>query len=304
MLINCMIAASGLLFLAIRVLAQAPSGFTESSIQGFNYKCNGCDWTGLCSSASEQSPINVLEYQSTCDQSHTFKYQVQNLSSFVTVFETAGPVVYSNFMEFYLKDLAGEFIGLDSTHVKFRLPSEHQINGASFDVEMQISGHIKEEYSASMTNATLSVLFSRIPSQARVFSSDPSYEPTHLFSGGFNPFSPGNFTYNFSQFFLNEITSPAYYYYEGSSSEPPCSPHMWVLFKQSLYISQNDYSKLAGVFGKDKQFVGTGSNARSLQLKGYRVVIKGAVDCSTYFGYIVAFAFLFILLVYFIFKLL
>lgn len=270
----------------------------------FNYGQQGRDWGGLCQKSDLQSPINILEYQSTCDVSHTFKFQVRNDSApFDVQLDPSGFKIYSYFVDFFLRDSDGTFIGFDSQFMKLKSPAEHQINGETYDLELQVTGQLKAGYSSRITQATFCVLFRQLSDKPRVFSDDPVYETSKMFDF----LDLGTLGLRVSEFpkqFAAEAANPVYYFYEGSLTEPDCQPHLWVIFTNYLYLTRNDYEKVKGFLFATPALKGLDSNARTLQIKGDRLVIRGGVDCSTYFGYVVAFVLLFIFMIFFVFKLL
>lgn len=276
----------------------------SKSQNAFSYQCSGCDWPGACQESELQSPINILEYQSTCDVSHTFKYQAIADSVDVSILQDpSGVIAYAYFLDFFLRDLDDSFVGFNSTAIKFRMPSEHQLNGKIFDLEMQITGHRKPEYTSKLSSATISVLFNQVPEQERVFSSDPVYTTTKIFDD-LDISKLGNRSSTFPAQFISEMAASAYYFYQGTLTEPSCDPHQWVVFMSFLFISKDKLDKIRTALFNSPSLRGMSSNSRKLQIKGDRLVVKGGLDCSTYFGYIVAFVFLFIFMVYIIFRLL
>lgn len=270
----------------------------------YNYQNSGGDWTGNCQNKEMQSPINILEYQSSCDVSHTFRFQVKNDSDkFDVQYDDSGFKINSYFVDFFVRDMDQKFIGFNSSYMKIKIPAEHQINGETYDLELQITGDRKPGYESKLSKMTMSVLFKKVPTTRRTFADDPVYSASSMMSA-LNLNHTGERTSNFSKIFAQEVTDPVYYFYKGSLTEPVCDEHLWVIMVKYQYITQADFERIKSALFASPALISTKSNTRALQIKGDREVIRGGVNCSTYFGYVVAFIFIFIFMIYFVFKLL
>jgi carbonic anhydrase len=270
----------------------------------YNYQNSGKDWPGQCQNTEMQSPINILEYQSTCDVSHTFRFQATNdTDTFNIEQDPSGLKISSYFLDMFLKDIDGKFIGFNSSFMKIKIPAEHLINGETFDMELQVTGDRKPGYESSLSKMTMSVLFNKVPSTQRIFADDPTYTLSSMMSLlDFRQI--GDQTSNFSAAFAQEVIDPVYYFYKGSMTEPQCDEHLWVIMVNFLYLNHDDFDRIKSALFSTPSLAGVQSNSRYLQIKGDRNVIRGGIDCSTYFGYVVAFVFLFIFMIYYVFKLL
>lgn len=100
------------------------------------------------------------------------------------------------------------------------------------------------------------------------------------------------------------MTDSAYYFYQGSRTQPTSEPDQWIVLLSSLYITRLQYDNIKQTLFSSPCLSGMTSNSRKVQIKGDPLVVKGGVDCWTYFGYMVAFVFLSIFMVYVIFRLL
>jgi len=274
-------------------------------VQGqFTYQNRGTDWTGACKNTDMQSPINILEYQSTCDVSHTFRFQVRNdTNTFNVQYDPTGVKIDSYFVDFFVRDMEKKFIGFNSSYMKIKIPAEHQINGESYDMELQITGDRKPGYDSKISQTIFSVLFRKVPSTQRVFADDPTFRTSSMM-GTLDLNKTGIQSSNFSAVFAQDVTDPAYYFYQGSLTEPPCEERLWVIMINFLYLPEDEFERIKAILFSTPALKGLTTNAREIQIKGDRDVIRGGVDCSTYFGYVVAFVFLFIFMIYFVFKLL
>lgn len=287
-----------------------PTILTTNSLQPSDYTGGGNSWPDPnCKLDDEkQSPIDILEYQSTCTGSHTFEYKVEKGDIPITIKNDPTSILFeSNFIEFFFINLKGEFLGFQSQIVKFRSPSEHYIDGKQQDVEMQIYGKLKPTFfSLDHEYAVFSILMQEISEEERKFKFQAASDYTDLLNL-LKPWNLGEKTINFSDWFDKEIgLEPTYFYYEGSLTEPPCAQQVpWIVLDTIFPITTVEKLNFANMFQNNITFAGGGQgNNRAIKTKGDRTVYKGGEDCSIQFSHIVAFIFLYVLMMYFIFKLL
>ena len=280
-----------------------------TQIKPSDYTNGGEGWPDAnCKLKDGQSPIHILAYQATCDESHTFEYKIKDKSNTIEIKRDPTAITFkSDFIEFFFINLQKEFLGFQSEIIKFRNPSEHIIDELKhFDIEMQIIGKLKPSFYSSVHKyAVLSILMTEVSEDQRKFKFQEASDYTKLLDL-LKPWEFGSKTVALSEWFENEVgLQPTYFYYEGSLTEPPCAQNVsWIVLKNSFAITTVEKLKIANMFQNNVTFANGEGNNRKLKEKGDRVVIEGGKDCSHDFAYVIAFVFLYVLMMYFIFKLL
>lgn len=152
----------------------------------------------------------------------------------------------------------GNMMVLDKTafqlkHLDFHTPSEHQLNGQSYPLEIQLWHEDSKKNIAIMSilfktgepNAELTELLAQLPQKAS--------EPIKLKT----------------RFTPNELmpTNPQYYRYSGSLTTPPCSEGVrWIVMKSPLQVSAEQVQAITTAIG--------GANNRPVQPLHGRSVLE------------------------------
>ncbi len=230
-----------------------------------------------CQDASiQQSPINIVTSQSLYFDEKYFRILTNNYHNILaglswSVFPEEMAVGFkpqnsSNFGSFiFVKDWA--MYNFNLKKILFRLGSEHQIDGKSFDVEMQLLHVLDASYfqpgrrvSINQNYLTISVFFK--------ITEDNDEGKTNLFEFmGLNSFSSGNSTVLPRDIKLRYIIQhqPSFLY-EGTLTYPECQPSLWLVFSQYHLISKSDYSNLSKVINDKINLHGLNNqNIRNLQ---------------------------------------
>ena len=119
----------------------------------YSYVDGGASWSsGVCSSGTKQSPINLEEYLGICDDSMTF-YGKYSSSAVLVTLEANDYYRYFNYtgINYYLTDFNGTFLSYTSSYAVFRNPSEHKIKELQYDVEMQVVSTLDPGYTSNYT---------------------------------------------------------------------------------------------------------------------------------------------------------
>lgn len=196
----------------------------------------------------------------------------------------------------YATTVDGDLYGYDAEFFEFHAPAEHEIEGSSFDLEMQFVYKIKSEFKGfTRDTAIFSILFNR-----------DDAAPVDIFNT-INPSSlNANFVLNLTSVLGKYVNTPLVYYsYKGSKTVPNCEENVnWYIAANALKISSSDLKKFTQYWADNLNFAnGTGNN-RKLQNLNSRSVVQGGIQCQEQFVYFFSFFILYIFINYFIFKLL
>lgn len=230
-----------------------------SSVQGYDFSLSTC-----ASTAHQQSPINIVQDQSLYFDEKYFRFltnnyqelTTQNYWSYFTEEMAVGIAPTQNQTDFgsfiFVKDWAMYSFNLKK--ILFRVQSEHQIDGESFDVEMQLVHTIDANYYTPGRRINLGVDYLVI---SVFFKKEADGFPgnTKLFD-----FMNLQGFYNATQ---NNLSTNAYmdrsiklhymiqhqpsYMYTGSLTYPECQEAIWLLFSQFHIISESDLTYLTKV---------------------------------------------------------
>lgn len=179
-----------------------------------DYSQNGGNWSGLCSSGTKQSPVDLR-----LANAHGFPHYLFLMYPVINVTATYScPNYYSltlsNNADFIAKDESSQSFSYHSADVYFHSPSEHTYSGSRQDLEVQI--RFNSSISGSPQFAVFSVLF----------NSDADPQPNPFFQQVIG--SNGQLLSSVSSFTLAGVVTKwtafaPYYYYKGSLTVPPCS---------------------------------------------------------------------------------
>lgn len=263
----------------------------------FSYSSNGADWTGTCSTGQEQSPIDVTVLKGTCQQDMVLdiEWNTQSISTQLLKGDTTISA-NGNWGHLYATTVDGTLYGYDGVSFQFHAPAEHQIEGGTFDMEMQFLFTMKSEFTGYTRNtAIFSILFQiNDNNPVDIFSTiDPTKLSTPL-------------TFNMSNIISKWVQTPIMYYtYKGSLTTPTCNEAVnWYVTGSALGIATTDLKKFTQYWADNLSFAnGTGNN-RKVQNLNSRQVLQGGVQCQEQFVYFFSFFILYIFINYFIFKLL
>lgn len=196
----------------------------------WDYNQLGNDWYCICKNGKLQSPINLTKAKKSNDirLKPILKYKTINKDNLLVKYHNGiiKIVINDDLQDKSNKDLFGFILDEDSQiyyteEILFHTPSEHQINGVNFDMEMQII------HSFSNKKLIFSFLFKKTPGifnkffEAIDFSNLPNkkYNKKQLFND-----------VNIFDVIPKEFS---YYSYNGSLTFPPCTENV------KYYVSDN-----------------------------------------------------------------
>mmetsp|Transcript_28585 Transcript_28585/g.33036 ORF Transcript_28585/g.33036 Transcript_28585/m.33036 type:complete len:323 (+) Transcript_28585:35-1003(+) len=264
------------------------------------------DWAStypVCG-GSYQSPIDIVSAKDVCDSSMVFNLMLSENVTFTlnitsTVLRGIGALG-----QLYASDLNGNLFGYYATHWNLHAPSEHKIEGEGFDAELQIYFDLLSSFTPieNRTKAVVSILLS-------TFSNSTSNGSSVLAPFGLGANST-NTTLNFSRVIqeaipLTDAGTVLYYTYQGSLTTPPCSEIVnWYVIAEALPISWTDLDYLNSLWASNTTFAdGLGNNRTTQNLNG-RSIKQGGSACEQQLGYFIGFFFLFLIINYFLVKVL
>lgn len=257
--------------------ADAPPPATWTYTQG------GSDWTGTCSSGTQQSPINIDTKTAVCvrhGEDNAKQYRIdyhyipvanltlQHSGNALKVkgdlgYVTIGGCNSCDGQEYYVKQL------------KFHAPSEH-----TFDTTPTQDGHKKMELhiihqkkgSTGLNDLlVVAVLFyiqpeGGFPNSFLDTVNWPNAPKTPLTGVTIN--TPVNLHK------LREAFRGEHYYYKGSLTAPPCTENVqWFVMKHPLGVTQQQFDTINSLFGGNSAFANGQGNSRVVQPLNNRQVI-------------------------------
>ena len=297
-----------LVFVLILCLVLVPRAHAQphrllESAGAYNYSLKGADWGGSCVS-SQQSPIDLSATQASCSDSMVFDLKLA--SSMVTTAVVDNGYTYQldgEFSQLYATDTSNVLLGYIGTGMFIHAPSEHTIQGVSYDAELQIVHKIADQFASDSTDARTVAIVSIL------FKVDNSSEPNPFFTA----LALGNLTNETQEtnIKLDSLLSPqlasplVYFTYKGSLTAPPCTESVnWYVLQQILTIPGDQLAHLTSRWAANETFAKGIGNNRVIQSLNERTIQISGNSCQTQYVYYFSFFILFIFVAYFIFKLL
>ncbi|MBI1876654.1 MAG: carbonic anhydrase family protein [Chloroflexi bacterium] len=213
-------------------VASGPVHWTYEGAEGPEYWGELSQDFALCSTGTEQSPIDVPSTSSVNPADITFNYQPTALNIF-----NNGHTIQVNYDPGSSIDVGGKTYDLKQFH--FHTPSEHAVDSNHTDLEM----HLVHQ-SADGQLAVVGVML-------RQGSENPAFQPVfdNLPAQESEPTAVGNVTVNASDLLPQERT---YYRYNGSLTTPPCSEGVqWLLMNTPVELSEVQVTAFQSIFQND-----------------------------------------------------
>lgn len=266
------------------------------------YSKSGSDWTGLCvaTNSTRQSPIDIEDFKGSCDNSIVLDMNLSSTSTAMTVEDVAVPgyrhltpnPTTGSLGTLYATNLNGKIYGYDLKSVAAHSPSEHKIEGDSYDLEIQFIFELKPEFTGVTSNrAHVAILY------------------TTSTSGVASPFvalfnTTGNSNNDLNKLVNASLPNPLVYFaYEGSLTIPDCSETVnWYVLEKALPISKAQLDFFTKLWAGDQSFAEGKGNNREVKERNNRKLKKGGVQCEEQFIYFFSFVLLYAFINYFIFK--
>lgn len=267
----------------------------------WNYSKGGGDWEGTCASGSRQSPINIESIRGTCDNSMTFELALNDTTQALTVTNTGTTLRIDGYIgTLYATDVDGILYGYSCKYMQFHAPSEHKIEGDSFDAETQIVCPIMGSFKASKRSiAIVSILWNHddtVGDNAFIGALPISTTAT----------TAASVSLNLNTSLQMQLATPIVYYsYPGSITIPPCTEAVnWYVIESPLTLSTAQKTKFYNLWSENPHFADGYGNNRITKSVNERTIKKGGDACEEQFVYFFSFFILYVFINYFIFKLL
>jgi len=211
---------------------------TKNCNENWDYSRSGSDWQCDCIEGKEQSPINIDTKKKVLSPvKPLFNYE-EVLASQSQLSEN-GDTMSNEFIKIQLIDsiltikdvVFGKVVTLDGSvylakEIKFHTPSEHTINGKSYDMEMQVI-HYGQTKGDIAKQLVLSFLFEKKPGAYNKFIDDIDFfnlpSPVHRERDILNNLYLPKIFYSANDDGLPIMKPFSFFTYQGSLSSPPCT---------------------------------------------------------------------------------
>ena len=278
-------------------------GFADESL--FKYSSQGSDWSTLFPTCigTQQSPIDITSVTGTCDASMVFNLQLASGLNF-TYNVTTYIQAEGNFGQLYATDVNGNLAGYKATLFKLHAPSEHTVSGQSYDAELQFYFDLMDSFTP-VANRTRAVVSFFLTSNSNTTSNESSVLTPLTLGNETTEVTNISFTSLVNAIPLSDSGTVVYYTYQGSLTAPPCDETVnYYVIGSALPISEYDLTYLNSLWIANGTFAGGQGNNRAVQPLNSRTIKQGGVACEEQFVYFFSFFILYIIINYFIFKLL
>ena len=224
---------------------------TQGQSNPFSYSSNGADWTGVCSSAKEQSPIDLSSYDEV-DSSDVGYTPLEVAFAPITTFQWQHEWRHYEFAGSH-GNMKMNNITMECTEFHFHAPSDHHLHGTQYPLEL----HIGFLMPGAATYAGLAVFFE-----------EGAEHP------GLTPLIVANPTVADLSLFFPSTKIDDYYSYHGSFTNPPCTEILqWYVSGQVLQASSAQIEFFRARWEKDPSFAsGKGNNRTPQPLNGRKVI--------------------------------
>jgi carbonic anhydrase len=207
--------------------------------EGWDYANKGIDWNCECAEGKEQSPINLPPKDNAILSPIKPIFQFNEVEPKIEVTNSEGQHQYDKILTIKNKKNTlrikhkyfGKTVTLDGSvftaeEIVFHTPSEHQINGKNYDMEMQIIHYGKTKGDIAK-QVVLSFLFKKSHGVYNKFIDDLDFfnlpNPITRKRAILNSLYIPKIFYN-SDYNEKTVIKPfSFYTYQGSLTAPPCS---------------------------------------------------------------------------------
>jgi carbonic anhydrase len=202
------------------------------AILAIDYSQSGNNWTGLCETGMEQSPIDLSDAE---EAPYLFESILASYASGGSVTEEYTATDLEGKLSAKLLSSDDELVEFTASRLRVTSPAEHMLRGIQYDVEVQIYHHAEPSQSIAQNRsvAALSVIF-REGQQSDFLQKlivDKSVDLSLVFD-------------------KPEIRN--YVMYEGSLTVPPCTENVnWFVYGEVLEASREQIDIFEELWAKN-----------------------------------------------------
>lgn len=230
-----------------------------AGLSNCNYCLGGTDWGGLCTSGTQQSPIEIKFDEVTTGNAMDLYFSVRyNYTRAQIVWNDYAFVISPKGSKFGQINVDG--VNYDADLAFIRAPSEHQLQGSRTPMEMQI--YHQRRGSNPPVVLAVSILFEEFPED----NSDLDW----IYAIPEDK-SPLPVVVDLEQYLsdLRPLT-----FYNGSFTQPPCTEGVtWAVSMQPSRVGYNQMLALNKFLRGDKMFANGRGNNRALQTRNGRQLL-------------------------------
>ncbi|CAK60812.1 unnamed protein product (macronuclear) [Paramecium tetraurelia] len=251
------------------------STWGDADPSDWNY-LNSNDWKSkvVTCGASFQSPINIVTTTATKESTFpAINYILK--SSTKNYFEAQRD---------YTKELEGEYdfitaFDLSNSQYKYyarqfhiHTPSEHQVDGKNFDLEVHFVHQAVEDGEQSCND-----IRNKLTVFGLLFQQSNTATDYEVFKPWFDDTVNRVTSFDMNDFF-QRMTDKTYYHYTGSLTTIPCSQTVnWYVFTSPLPISKSQFKQFQDFLDNDDYFPNKANNRPTQNLNG-RTLYKGTAS--------------------------
>ena len=217
----------------------------------YTYNSMGSDWTGDCSTGTEQSPINI--YQFVKDESNvkvSFSYNTLNTQGYFSDHNYQVDGAWGDMT--FTKSGTGTVASAIQFH--FHGPSENALNGYLYDLEMHIV------HADANGNLFVIGVFYEEGDSSSFIESVISTTPTDI---------------NLMSAFGGATSLDHFYIFDGSLTTPPCSEGVqWTVWSKVQTLSKAQLKFFTDKWAGDASFGNGNGNNREIMPLNDRTVVE------------------------------
>ncbi len=218
-----------------------------STVQSLNYRDESA-WEGMCKSGKKQSPINIETNKLECSDYDSFALSLEDTGKISFEYKNKAwvPILEGSFGDFEAEDINDIIQVYESSGAGLHIPSEHQIDGKTADIELQLEFDLSKARTHSSTDHTkaiLSILFNRIDENTQEKDIVNAYDMFILQDNkGENPVVSLRIPKLLAKLSLEQQN---YVMYQGSTTRPACEENVnWYVIEVPILVKDNEFDFL------------------------------------------------------------
>jgi len=247
-----------------------PATSPTTTTSSWSYSSKGSDWSGTCQSGKHQSPINIVHHDTICVRDGESSAQPYRINYHYKLAQNLS-MAYNGYSLQVAGDLGFVTVGgcnpcdgqeYDVKQFHFHAPSEHQIDGKTYPMELHIV-HQKKGSSDLNDLLFVSILFYVQPEGGFPNTFLENIDWNHAPSDSNKPNAINGFV---DLHRLKEAFRGEYWTYDGSLTTPSCDETVkWFVMKRPLGATADQISKIQSLFQNNPSFANGNGNNRPVQ---------------------------------------